>query len=223
MMMLKRADVCLKPHVFEWPVLPRRPNLGSFDCIVTAPHAVLEACSLGRELLAKYLDPWYLPPSQHGSTGPSPQAYRLKTDTDRAPCFMAQYHYQHELPEAMLSRQGMFGCLYAAREVPPRFFAGAEIAMIHCAVAPIWLPKDDRLQMRLLGNGLSPWHSCGPLTLAAQALLAGPTRISTAQAMLQCLSMRLKASTSQAIDLPDAWIWCSKTAALEPLLAALDS
>ena len=223
MMMLKRADVYLKPHVFEWPVLPRRPNLGSFDCIVTAPHAVLEACSLGRELLAKYLDPWYLPPSQHGSTGPSPQAYRLKTDTDRAPCFMAQYHYQHELPEAMLSRQGMFGCLYAAREVPPRFFAGAEIAMIHCAVAPIWLPKDDRLQMRLLGNGLSPWHSCGPLTLAAQALLAGPTRISTAQAMLQCLSMRLKASTSQAIDLPDAWIWCSKTAALEPLLAALDS
>ena len=223
LMMLKRTDVKLKPFSFEWPILPRRPTLGSFDCIVQAPHEVLEACSLGQELLAKYMDAWYLPPSRTGHSGPSPAAYRLKGEADRAPCFMAQYHYQHELPESMLSRQGLFGCLYANGNGPPRFFSGAEVAMIHCTVAPIWLPRDDRLQMRLMGNALSPWQSCGPLALAAQALWSGAPKISTAQAMLQCLSMRLKASTSMSITMPDAWLWCCKHEAVRPLLAALDS
>ena len=223
LMMLRSTDVTLKPFSFEWPILPRRPTIGMFDCIIKAPSEVLEACSLGKELLGKYMDPWYMPPSRHGLSGPSPAAYRLKGDADRTACFMAQYHYQHELPENMLSRQGMFGCLYAADHAQPRFFCGAEIAMIHCTVAPIWLARDDRLQMRLMGNGLSPWHSCGPLALAVQALLESSNRISTAQAMLQCLSLRLKASTAQVLSMPEAWILCHRHDAVRPLLAALDS
>ncbi|CAE7938047.1 mspIM, partial [Symbiodinium sp. KB8] len=41
------------------PVLPPRPTLGSFDCILELPWEVEQACTPSQEALSMYLDPWY--------------------------------------------------------------------------------------------------------------------------------------------------------------------
>ena len=193
----------------EWPTLSRRPNLGSFDCIVHPPEEMFEASFPSEETLRMYMDPWYLPTRQQGLPQPAQvQAHRLRTGQDRAACFMAQYHYQHELPEAMLARHGLFGCLYQST-AGPRFFNGAEIAIMHCANSPIWLSRNDREQMRILGNSLSPAQAVFPLALAYQTL-GHP--FSTAQFLLQSLAMRLKASQTRFVTFQEGWLFCPKGA-----------
>eukprot|EP00439_Symbiodinium_sp_Y106_P044692 s40_g5.t1 len=198
--------------VTEWPAFGRRPSLGSFDCIVQAPLEMLEASVPSKEILDMYLDPWYFPTRHQRSLQPvAVQAHRLRTSKDQAACFMAQYHYQHELPESMLTRHGLFGCLLQST-LGPRFFTGAEIAILHCANCPIWLSRDDREQMRILGNSLSPAQAVFPLALAYQAL---GHAFSTAQFLLQCLSMRLKASQTRFVTFQEGWLFCSKGSEFE--------
>ncbi|CAE7812076.1 unnamed protein product, partial [Symbiodinium sp. CCMP2456] len=198
----------------------RRPTLGSFDCILRLPHDMHEDCVLDEATLAKYLDPWFLPPPQHNQHhAQSPQAFRFRGLSDRASCFVAQYHYQHELSDRILERAGLFGILL---ELPHevRFFSGAEVALMHGAISPIWLPKDDRVQMRLMGNGISIFHAVIPLTLAFQVIGPRSLRVSTAQAILQGMAMRIKASQARILDLKEGWVLCRAGTALQSFIEA---
>ncbi|OLQ05799.1 Sodium/hydrogen exchanger 8 [Symbiodinium microadriaticum] len=188
------------------PVLPPRPTLGSFDCILELPWDVEQACTPSKEALSMYLDPWYMPPSRHAHAKPqSPASFRFRGLSDRATCFMAQYHYQHELSPRALEKAGLYGVLL---HLPTglRFFSGAEIALMHGAVCPVWLSKDDRCQMRHLGNSLSPLHAVTPLALAFQLVGPKSLRVSNAQAILQCLSMRYRASQVNFLEFRDGWV-----------------
>ena len=221
LLVLLRTDLEASSRLhYEWPVLPHRPTLGNHDCVLSLPSDMHRDCLLDESTLAKYLDPWFLPPPQHGQPHKqSPKAFRFRGLTDRASCFVAQYHYQHELSDRMLERAGLFGILL---ELPHevRFFSGAEVALIHGAVSPIWLPKDDRVQMRLMGNGISVFHAVGPLALAFQVVGPRALRVSTAQAVLQSMAMRIKASEACLLDLRDGWILCRTGAGLQSFIEA---
>ncbi|CAE7630128.1 unnamed protein product [Symbiodinium sp. CCMP2592] len=188
------------------PVLPLRPTIGSFDCILELPVGLHQACSLSPETLAIYLDAWYLPPTRHVHAKPqSPQGFRFRSLSDRATCFVAQYHFQHELSPRALETAGLYGTLLQLpKEV--RFFSGAEIALMHGLVCPMWLDKDDRCQMKHMGNGLSPLHAVVPLALALQAVGPRSLQVSTAQALLQCLSMRYRASQVKFLEFREGWV-----------------
>ena len=221
LLVLLRVDLEGAPALqFEWPVLPRRPTLGTFDCVLNLPSHMHKDCLLDEATLAKYLDPWFLPPPQHRQhRAQSPQAFRYRGLADRASCFVAQYHYQHELSDRMLERAGLFGILL---ELPHevRFFSGAEVALIHGTVSPLWLPRDDRVQMRLMGNAISVFHAVVPLTLAFQAVGPRALHVSTAQAILQGMSMRIKASEARILDLQEGWVLCRSGAALQSFIEA---
>ena len=219
LLVLVRCDLEDAPRLqLEWPVLPRRPSLGAFDCILRLPPGMHAACLLDEDMLAKYLDPWFLPSPQHNQHHKqSPRAFRFRGLADRASCFVAQYHFQHELSDRMLERAGLFGVLL---ELPHevRFFSGAEVALIHGAISPIWLPKDDRVQMRLMGNGISIFHAVVPLSLAFQVIGPRSLRVSTAQAVLQGMAMRIKASEAVLLEFSEGWVLCRSGAALQSFI-----
>ena len=60
--------------------------------------------------------------------------------------------------------------------------------------------------MRHLGNSLSPLHAVTPLALAFQLVGPKSLRVSNAQATLQCLSMRYRASQVNFLEFRDGWV-----------------
>ncbi|CAE7660264.1 mspIM [Symbiodinium sp. KB8] len=221
LVVLQRADLEAPAVAADTPVLPPRPTLGSFDCLLDLPLDMLKACQLSEETLQLYLDPWFLPTRLHAAGRPqNPKSFRLRGPSDRAACFVAQYHFQHELPQGALERAGLFGVLLSLPE-GARFFSGAEIALIHGAVCPIWLPRDDRSQMRLIGNALSPIQAVTPLALALQLVGPRSLRVSSAQATLQCLSMRLRASQVDLLSLREGWVLHRQGEAFAAVVEAL--
>ena len=102
LMLLARSDVPLRPLHAEWPTLPFRPTLGSFNCLPEHPPSLLRASLLPHDVLQVYLDPWYMPPSRHPQGRPQVfKGFRLRGLSDRAPTFLAQYHFQHELSQRL--------------------------------------------------------------------------------------------------------------------------
>ena len=77
--------------------------------------------------------------------------------------------------------------------------------------------------MRALGNGLSPVHAVFPLTLALQLLGPADVQVSTAQALLQCLSMRLKASAVQFLEFRSGWVMCRDGDQLRSFISVYDT
>ena len=223
LMVLVRTGIQVPSLSDDWPVLPYRPTLGSFDCLLHLPPALQQACVLSEETMQIYMDPWYMPPSRHPAGRPqNPAGYRLRGPSDRAPTFLAQYHYQHELSPNVLERAGLYGSLLSWQG-KVRFFSGAEIALLHCATEATWLPKDDRCQMRQMGNGISPVHAVFPLTLALRVVGPPELRISTAQALLQCLTMRLRASSLSFLEFPEGWVICPDGKRLQAFIAVFDT
>ena len=223
LLVLTRKEVQPPLLTAEWPVLPYRPTLGSFDVLLQLPKDLEKDCLLSEETLAVYMDPWFMPPSRHPQGRPQePQGYRLRGLADRAPTFLAQYHFQHELSHQTLERAGLYGALLSWQGLV-RFFSGAEVALLHCTTSAVWLPKDDRCQMRIMGNSLSPVHAVFPLTLALQVIGAPGLRISTAQALLQCLAMRFKASAARFLEFADGWVLCQEGQQLQAFMAVYDT
>ena len=143
--------------LFPLPPFPpwvKGPTLGSFKRILHLPEFLLKDCILDPALRAIYMDPKYVPRSAHTRRQRSPSAFRLRGPKDQAGCIMACYHYQHELPPDCLARNGILATLYDG-DCEPRFFSGAEVALMHVAVRPVYLPAEDRVQMRGLGNSLA--------------------------------------------------------------------
>ena len=117
LIVLKRSDLEAPKVSADSPVLPPRPTLGSFDCLLDLPLDMLRDCQLSDEVMQLYLDPWFMPPRLHAAARPQdPKSFRFRGPSDRAACFVAQYHYQHELPQGALERAGLFGVLLSLPE-----------------------------------------------------------------------------------------------------------
>ena len=140
MVVLGRTNLVSSADIDQgfWAVV-KRQSLALADVVFPLPPAMLAECTLKPETMAMYMDPWLVPtPARAGVRPQTPQNFRVKKPQDCAGVFMAQYHFQHELPPRMLEQQGLHGCLFAD-VAGLRFFAGAEIAAIHGAVQPVSL------------------------------------------------------------------------------------
>ena len=65
-------------------------------------------------------------------------------------CVMAQYHYQHELPETTLAKAGIIGT-FLATEQGIRFMSGLEVTFLHGLVRPYYLPQMDGRSSGVVG------------------------------------------------------------------------
>ena len=140
-------------QVVTWTKVPR-PSLHSMRAYFPIlPDCLLRPCRLLPETLDIYLDPWYLPPHVP-ATAECAKRFRLCHPAQQSKTFMAAYHYQHELPEGMLSRRGLL-CSLLQVGSGVRFFSGPEIASCHGAQLRMLLEQDDRQCMRKLGNALA--------------------------------------------------------------------
>ena len=191
------------------PVVPKRPTLGNFDCLLKLCPALAKACHLAPEVLAKYLDPYYCPPSRFGHRPLDPIAYRVVGVQGRVGTIMARYHQQHNLPEPSMVRGGILGNLFKDRN-GLRFLAGAEIALIHCCHQPFFMPQDDTELMTIIGNSLSLPHAAIPLAFAVSCLQKEGKRVEPHEAVLWTLKDRTRASAAVIIPLRDGWVLCHR-------------
>ncbi|CAE7258026.1 unnamed protein product, partial [Symbiodinium microadriaticum] len=192
----------------SWTV-DKRINLGQAKVLYDLPPPLLAANLPQPDVLGMYMDPWYVPTPRHAHHAPpSPRRFRIKGATDTAGVFVAQYQFQHELPPAQLQR-GIHGCLLRKAGVV-RFFSGPEIAAVHGAATPIFLPANQREQMKLLGNGIAVPHAMVPLVCAC-ALLGLQDTPEPAAAVALCLRSRLHNANSLLMPFGADWVLCHRS------------
>ena len=205
--LVRQDKVADFPRLQGRPVLPKRPTLGGFDCLLQLCPALAKACCLAPETMAMYFDPYYCPPSRTPGRQLDMLAQRVITPQGRTNTIMAQYHRQHLLPEAALARGGILGNLF--RDVTGlRFLSGPEVALIHCCCSPLFIPADDAELMTIVGNSLSVPQAVIPLALAVSSLQESGSKVDPHQAVHWVLGDRIRASQVSLLPLRDGWVLC---------------
>ena len=206
-------------HGINWTVAQRQ-NLATAKVLLDLPADMLQPLVLSEDLKAIYFDPWYLPPSRTGSQQPHRvESLRVRTEAGTAGCFLAQYQFQHELPEGQLASKGLLGFLLRHRG-HLRFFAGAEVAAIHGAARPVLLNHDRRTQLRMLGNAIAVPHAAAGLAVACRAL--GRTSVpEPPAAVAKVLEARIHSDNSLFLPCGRDWILCRKDQAAEVIASGL--
>ena len=129
---------------------------------------------------------------------------------------MACYHYQHELPEDCLARSGILATLFSG-EGEPRFFAGAEVALMHSAVRPVYLPSQDRVQMRGLGNSLAVPQALICLTRAVSLAVRPDSDHLLMDLIAICLQDRIHNANCCLYPCESGWCLCRRDQGTEVL------
>ena len=192
------------PAVFQvtsWQLVSR-PGLSSCKCYFKVqPDALLGQCSLTDEVKSKYLDAWYLPPSCNHL---DPYKFRVHQIQSRAPCFLAQYHYQHLLSDHLLETKGLLGGIL---ETPKglRFYSAPEIATCHGVVGQILFPLPDRTTMRILGNSIGVPHAVLALAHSLQGY-KDIRRPDPAQLVHTAHKLRIKSNACALLRVQQGWI-----------------
>ena len=123
------------------------------------------------DVLDMYLDPAFLP-NFRGRFGTA--AKRCKRDVENfrirlpqgiASCIMANYSFSHLLPRHVIEAKGLFGSLLLSSQ-GLRFFALPELIVLFGTTNSVFLPKDFRKAIHMLGN-------CVSIPPAALAVLNG--------------------------------------------------
>ena len=160
-----RHSACTGPPALpgiNWTVAQRQ-NLATARVLLDLPADMLQPLLLTEELKSVYFDPWYMPPSTGSQQPQRVENFRVRTEAGIAGCFLAQYQFQHELPEGQLASKGLLGFVLRHRG-NLSFFAGAEVAATYCLV----LTRGT--QMRMLGNAIAVPHAAAGLAVACRAL-----------------------------------------------------
>ena len=207
LMLLVRFDKIPSKSIPRLPfVVPRRPTLESFQCVVSLPPDLLQPCLLDESTLALYYDPELLPTAVRRSCRPvDAQLYRLRKPNQHFGCVMAQYHRQHELPHEALRSKGLLGQLLDSSQ-GIRFLSGLETSFLHGLVRPYVLHSCDQLQMRHIGNSLSVFQSSFALVhglQAAQGLCSVPE---PTLVLHTCLTRRTHAGNFRLASCEHGWL-----------------
>ena len=204
---LKTHEVAQAPLVAQvWRSL-RSPSLAQMGTIFHyLPEPLLASCRLTADVEALYMDPQFLPPGRRGPRTPAAIASaRIVHEHQQADCFMAQYHYQHQLPHALLLRKGLMGCILSTPQ-GKRFAASPEVASAHGACFAFLIPTSDRTAMRILGNALAVQHACVVLGLALQ--LAPGMCPDPASCVELCHQQQMTARTTLLLEIEAGWLMC---------------
>ena len=204
---LHRKTACNSPGAFQvasWHSAPR-PTLSANKCYFKVqPDALLEPCYLSEPVKEMYLDAWYLPPS---SNHLDPVKYRVHKIHGRAPCFLAQYHYQHLLSERLLDTKGLLGGLLETSK-GVRFYSAPEIATCHGIVCPALFPLPDRITMKILGNAIAVPHAVLSLSHALQAF-KGRAKTDPAHFVHIAHKLRIKSDSCALLRIQKGWVLVS--------------
>ena len=180
-------------------------DLGSFEEYVKISQTVLE----------KYLDHRYLPTMKSDKKRKvDVMTYRIRQPNDSVGCIMASYGSQHEFSEENLLTKGLFGSLLQDGD-RVRFFSGAEVLILMMPCQTVFLPKDRKLHMKIVGNGITSAHAIFALSFAIRALgfcdspCADPT-----QMVLETLKRRMHFGNVSIQEFADGWRICKQNEAV---------
>ena len=204
---LKGHEASQVPFIAQvWQSL-KSPSLARMDTVFHyLPEPLLAPCRLTAEVEAMYMNPQFMPQGRHGPRTPAAIASaRIVHEHQQANCFMAQYHYQHQLPHSLLLRKGLMGCILQTPQ-GKRFAASPEVASAHGAGFAFLIPTSDRTAMRILGNALAVQHACVVLGLALQ--LAPGTHPDPAKCVELCRTHQMTARTTLLLEVEAGWIMC---------------
>ena len=203
----------------EWPSQPKhvadcrwqpngRSTLASakavFDCL---PKGLLEPCMLEPDVLQLCMMPELLPQGPNGKRPHDVRSARVRSADQPAACFLAQYHYQHQLPMPHLKLPGLLGVLFDAPQ-GLRFYAAPEIAVCQGVATPLLLLADDRQSMKILGNSLASHQA---VFVAAISLQFFPTCLSAPDPVActkHSVQQSLSADNSLLLQVDAGWIFC---------------
>ena len=184
------------------------PNLEQAGVILDHPQDILRSSILAPELLAKYLNPAYLPPQPLACRRQqSPRRYRLRDRSGRPGCFLAQYGQQHKLPDPLLRAKGILGTLFC-EEGTTRFFSAPEIACMQGLVRPLLFVREASVNYKLVGNSISTPHAMLALTHGLRALNRYSQQPPTAVA--ECLKIRACSSNAVFVPCARGWMLCQQ-------------
>ena len=152
------------PHrCLPWPAVQRQ-TMETFMNLMSLSSPWLEDTVIRPEVLAMYMDPGMIPKSVQSrkasakKTRRDVEAYRLKYPQSVFGCILANYSYGHLLPEHSLRNFGLFGSILALPE-GLRFMSLPEVVIAQGGLVDMWLPKDHRKAMRMLGNCIATPHA----------------------------------------------------------------
>ena len=152
----------IRHHRFQTWQKSTNPNLRTFGVPIKIGDNWGESIP-GDDVLYKYLctdmlphrnDPWYT----HKRTKRDAIAYRIRTEEDQFACIMASYGFAHEMPNHVILRGGIYGSLIL-HDCILRFLSLPELVILQGAVRKQWLPNDQRVCSRILGNAIILPHA----------------------------------------------------------------
>ena len=191
-------------QVADWMPLPR-PSWVTNKCYFPQlPDEVIQPCILSEETMAKYLDPWYLPPANARTC---PKKFRMCSLRGKAHCFMAMYHRQHELPEDLLSSKGLLGSLLQTGS-SARFFSAPEIATCHDLIKHILIPEQDHVAMQFLGNAIAVPHAIWAMAHSLQCFTV-VKQVDPVESVHQAHHLRIKADACALLRIQHGWLLTS--------------
>ena len=191
-------------HTMSWGC-KRATTLGSVKAVFDLPWSLLSEHVPAPPVLAMYLSPDFMPKCPQ-MPSIRPEKYRIKTPSDTAGCFLAQYGFAHHLPQDLLRAKGLFGSLLS-QGCLTRYFSVCEVASLHCAVLPVLCSHNRRLSMKLLGNSIAVPHAAVTMLKGCQA--AGFMMQCTVRDVLdKCMEPRLHNNNSALIPYGHDWILC---------------
>ena len=135
--------------------------------------------------------------------------YRIRQPHDGVGCIMASYGSQHEFSDDKLLAKGLFGNLLQYGD-HVRFFSGAEVLVLMIPCQSVFMPRNLKLHMKIIGNGITSAHAIYALSFAIRALgfvdspCAKPTQL-----VIETLKRRLHFGNLIIRDFSDGW-WIAK-------------
>ena len=171
------------------------------------PGGLLQPCQLSHEVMELYLSPALLPRGPGGRPAASVQAARIRTPSQQATCFMAQYHRQHLLPRSHLESKGLLGTLLKTAE-GVRFYSAPEIAVSQGVNGWMLLPKCDQTCVRVLGNALATPHAGFVMGLALQFFPRQVPGVDAAACVDMCQRATIRFPQALLLEVADGWYLC---------------
>ena len=211
LLVLMRSD-----ESFQHDHLPCEfPNIGlqslmAFNAIQHDLGTFAEYVKISQAVLEKYLDYKFLPTMRSDKKRKvDVMTYRIRQTHDSVGCIMASYGSQHEFSDDKLLGKGLFGNLLQCGD-QIRFFSGAEVLILMMPCQSVFVPKNLKLHMKIIGNGITSAHAIFALSFAIRALgfvdspCAKPSLI-----VIETLKRRLHFGNLIIRDFADGW-WIAK-------------
>ena len=176
------------------------------------PKEILAPCILTQETMQLYMSPDLLPLGPSGKRPRSVRQARVRTVEEQAGCFLAQYHYQHELPLVHLQERGLMGVLLDSPQ-GIRFYVTPEVAITQGASLPVLLDHCDRKAMRILGNSLAVHHAVMVVSLTMQLFPHQALGIDPVQCVHNSLAATMTSDDALLFRIEAGWLLCKVTQA----------